>query len=148
MSKDLKPKQRLGQAGSKRGKIVRWTVCRTAAGRRWLRVLAVSVERRARRSSGLEGTSRGFCRLRSETRGEISSVNSIIVSAPQVPDSRIVRIAESGSLGEAGDVVVEFDAAQQEQTCSKTTPTSARSTAKSCRPKPHTGSLTSRTASI
>jgi multidrug efflux pump subunit AcrA (membrane-fusion protein) len=49
------------------------------------------------------------------TRGEIRSVNSLIVSAPQVPDVRIVKIAESGKPVRKGQMVVEFDAAQQEQ---------------------------------
>ena len=49
------------------------------------------------------------------TRGEIKSVNSMIISAPQVPDPRIVRIAESGKPIRKGEVVVEFDTAQQEQ---------------------------------
>ena len=50
------------------------------------------------------------------TRGEVRSVNSIILAAPQVPDPRIVRLVESGRPVKKGDVVVEFDAAQQEQT--------------------------------
>jgi multidrug efflux pump subunit AcrA (membrane-fusion protein) len=50
-----------------------------------------------------------------KTRGEIRSVNSMILTAPQVPDPRIVRIAESGKPIKKGQVVVEFDTAQQEQ---------------------------------
>ena len=114
MSKDLKPKQRLGQAGSKRGKIVVWTIAGlllAGGGYAYWQYQAkeepvevpVSKVRRA-----------DFV-IAVKTRGEIRSVNSIIVSAPQVPDSRIVRIAESGSAVKKGDVVVEFDAAQQEQ---------------------------------
>jgi HlyD family secretion protein len=49
------------------------------------------------------------------TRGEIRSVNSTIIIAPQVPDPRIVKLAESGKPIRKGEVVVEFDAAQQEQ---------------------------------
>ncbi|HYP09813.1 MAG TPA: efflux RND transporter periplasmic adaptor subunit, partial [Bryobacteraceae bacterium] len=49
------------------------------------------------------------------TRGEIRSVNSLILSAPQVPSPRIVKIAESGRPIRKGQVVVEFDGAQQEQ---------------------------------
>ncbi len=48
-------------------------------------------------------------------RGEIRSVNSVVITAPQVPDPRIVRLAESGKPIRKGDVVVEFDAAAQEQ---------------------------------
>jgi HlyD family secretion protein len=50
------------------------------------------------------------------TRGEVRSVRSEILSAPQVPEPRIVKLAESGKPIKKGDVVVEFDAAQQEQT--------------------------------
>lgn len=48
-------------------------------------------------------------------RGEIRSVNSTVIAAPQVPDPRIVRLAENGKLIQKGEVVIEFDAAQQEQ---------------------------------
>lgn len=50
------------------------------------------------------------------TRGEIRSVRSELIAAPQVPNPRIVRLAESGRPVKKGEVVVEFDAAQQEQT--------------------------------
>ena len=50
------------------------------------------------------------------TRGEVRSVHSQILTAPQVPDPRIVQLAESGKPIKKGDVVMEFDAAQQEQT--------------------------------
>ena len=49
------------------------------------------------------------------TRGEIKSTRSVILTAPQVPDPRIVKLAESGKPIKKGDVVVEFDAVQQEQ---------------------------------
>jgi multidrug efflux pump subunit AcrA (membrane-fusion protein) len=39
----------------------------------------------------------------------------VVLSAPQVPEPRIVRLAESGKAVKKGDVIVEFDAAQQEQ---------------------------------
>jgi multidrug resistance efflux pump len=45
----------------------------------------------------------------------VKSVNSVILTAPQVPSPRIVRLAESGKPVKQGDVVVEFDAAQLEQ---------------------------------
>ncbi|MGE5644171.1 MAG: efflux RND transporter periplasmic adaptor subunit [Acidobacteriota bacterium] len=49
------------------------------------------------------------------SRGEIRSTRSVILSAPQVPSPRIVRLAEAGKPIKKGDVVVEFDTAQQEQ---------------------------------
>jgi len=48
-------------------------------------------------------------------RGEIKSTRSITLAAPQVPNVRIVKLAESGRPVKKGEVVVEFDAAQQEQ---------------------------------
>jgi RND family efflux transporter MFP subunit len=39
----------------------------------------------------------------------------VILDAPQVPDVRITRLVESGRPVKKGDIVVEFDAAQQEQ---------------------------------
>jgi RND family efflux transporter MFP subunit len=48
-------------------------------------------------------------------RGEIKSTRSVILTAPQVPDTRIVKLIESGRPVKKGEVVVEFDAAQQEQ---------------------------------
>ena len=49
------------------------------------------------------------------TRGEIKSTRSVTLTAPQVPNVRIVKLAESGHMVKKGDVVVEFDSAQQEQ---------------------------------
>jgi RND family efflux transporter MFP subunit len=48
-------------------------------------------------------------------RGEIKSTHSITLTAPQVPQVRIVKLAESGRMVKKGDVVIEFDTAQQEQ---------------------------------
>ncbi len=116
MSKDLKPKQRLGQGGgSRRKRLIGWAVALLAlggAGYGWYRydqsgtVVEVKVAK-ARRAEFIIGV---------RTRGEVRSVNSIILAAPQVPDPRIVRLVESGRPVKKGDVVVEFDAAQQEQT--------------------------------
>jgi HlyD family secretion protein len=50
-----------------------------------------------------------------KTRGEIRSTRSEIISVQQVPDPRITKLAEHGKPIRKGDVVVEFDTAQQEQ---------------------------------
>ena len=115
MSKDLKPKQRLGQgAGSRRKRLIGWAVALLAlggAGYGWYRydqsgtVVEVKVAK----------VRRGEFIISVRTRGEIRSVNSMILTAPQVPDPRIVKLAESGRPVKKGDVVVEFDAAQQDQ---------------------------------
>jgi HlyD family secretion protein len=116
MSKDLKPKQRLGQtAGDKRRKLITYAVLTVvlaggayAAYRYSNQAVVVEVPvAKARKAEFV---------ISVKTRGEIRSVRSQILTAPQVPDPRIVRIAESGKAIKAGEVVVEFDAAQQEQT--------------------------------
>lgn len=116
MSKDLKPKQRLGQTpGARRRRMIVYAVvvCAAAGG-------AYAAYRYGNEATVVEVP---VAKVRMadfvisvKTRGEIRSVSSKILTAPQVPDPRIVRIAESGKLIKAGDVVVEFDAAQQEQT--------------------------------
>jgi len=50
------------------------------------------------------------------TRGDIRSARSTILKAPQVPGLRIVHLADNGRPVKKGDVLVEFDAVQQEQT--------------------------------
>jgi multidrug efflux pump subunit AcrA (membrane-fusion protein) len=49
-------------------------------------------------------------------RGEVKSARSVIISAPQTPESRIVSLAAAGKPIKKGDVVVEFDPVTQEQT--------------------------------
>jgi len=49
------------------------------------------------------------------TRGEVKSLNTVPVAAPQTPDLTIVRLAADGKPIKRGDVVVEFDAATQEE---------------------------------
>ena len=54
-----------------------------------------------------------------KARGEVRSVHSAFITAPQVPSPRIVRLAQSGTALKKGDVVVEFDAAHFSKTISK-----------------------------
>jgi multidrug efflux pump subunit AcrA (membrane-fusion protein) len=49
-------------------------------------------------------------------RGEVKSARSVIVAAPQTPQSRIVRLAQAGKPIKKGEIVVEFDPVTQEQT--------------------------------
>jgi multidrug efflux pump subunit AcrA (membrane-fusion protein) len=114
MSKDLKPKQRLGQQPSRKKQIITWSVlllaCASglfAAYHYGSNTTKVDVQvAKARLGEFTIGV---------RTRGEIRSVRSTVLTAPQVPDPRIVHLAESGKPVKAGDVIVEFDAAQQEQ---------------------------------
>jgi multidrug efflux pump subunit AcrA (membrane-fusion protein) len=61
------------------------------------------------------------------TRGEIKSNNSMMIMAPQVPSLKITRLAESGKPIRKGDIVVQFDEAQQEQFYLDRRPASRRS---------------------
>src|SRR5690349_15329143 len=113
MSKDLKPKVRIGQKKSTRSRIIGWTaaalVCGGAgfAAYRLTETTEVDVPvARVRKADFV---------ISVRARGEIKSTRSITLSAPQVPDVRIVKLAESGKLVKEGDVVVEFDTAQLEQ---------------------------------
>lgn len=114
MSKDVKPKQRIGQVGSRKRRIISLSILLAivagggyAAYRYGAQTTEVEVPVAKVRKADFV--------IAVKTRGEIRSVNSVIITAPQVPDPRIVRIAESGKPIKKGDVVVEFDAAQQEQ---------------------------------
>ena len=115
MSKDIKPKHRLGQTAATR----RNARSRGPYSSFWLGSAAFYGYRYATQETKVEvpvakvRTAEFVIAVR--TRGEIRSVNSVILAAPQVPDPRIVRIAESGKPIHKGEVVVEFDAAQQEQ---------------------------------
>lgn len=114
MSKDVKPKQRIGQtAGTRRRRIIIWSVLLLACGGgvfaayRYAGTTTVEVP--------VTRVRQGEFIISVKTRGEVRSTRSVILTAPQVPDPRIVRLAESGKPIKKGDVVVEFDAAQQEQ---------------------------------
>lgn len=115
MSKDLKPKQRLGQtAASRRNRIIGWVVFLALAGVGGVYGYRYSTAETKVEVPVAKARKAEFV-IAVRTRGEIRSVNSVLLTAPQVPDPRIVRIAESGKPIRKGEVVVEFDAAQQEQ---------------------------------
>jgi multidrug efflux pump subunit AcrA (membrane-fusion protein) len=114
MSKDIKPKQRLGQVGSGRKRAIIWAVLVVLGGAGYAAYQKYYVSA-AKVEVPVQKVRRGEFVISVKTRGEIKSVNSVILSAPQVPDVRIVKLAESGKPLKKGDVVVEFDAASQEQ---------------------------------
>ncbi len=115
MSKDLKPKQRLGQVGGPRKKLITWAIVLAVlgggayAGYSRYQASATKVEVPVAKVRKAEFV------IAVKTRGEIKSVNSYILAAPQVPEVRIVKLAESGKMIKKGEVAVEFDAASQEQ---------------------------------
>ena len=112
-SKDIRPKQRLGHVVSRKRKIATWVAIGLACGGggfaayRYTGTTVVEVPvARVRRADFI---------ISVRTRGEIRSTRSVILTAPQVPDPRIVKLAESGKPVKKGEVVVEFDPVQQEQ---------------------------------
>jgi multidrug efflux pump subunit AcrA (membrane-fusion protein) len=114
MSKDVKLKQRLGQtAGSRRRRIITWCVLLMAGGGgvfaayRYAGTTTVEVP--------VTRVRRGEFVISVKTRGEVRSTRSVVLTAPQVPNPRIVKLAESGKPIGKGAVVVEFDTASQEQ---------------------------------
>ena len=113
MSKDVKPKQRLGQKTSPKKRALIWliglAVCGGAgyAAFRYTGTTEVDVP--------VAKVRRGEFVVSVRTRGEVRSARSIMLTAPQVPDPRIVRLAENGKPIKKGEVVIEFDAEQQRQ---------------------------------
>jgi HlyD family secretion protein len=113
-SKDLKPKIRIGQtAASRRRRVITWVVfglmCAGGgfAAYRYAGATVVEVP--------VSKVRKGEFVISVKTRGEIRSTKSVILTAPQVPDPRITRLAESGKPIQKGQVVVEFDGASLEQ---------------------------------
>jgi len=114
MSKDLKPKQKLGQRRlSTRQRIAIWSAVSLAcaggvyAAFHYTGTTEVDV--------AVARVRRGDFVVSVKNRGEIRSVRSVLLTAPQVPDPRIVKLAESGKSVKKGDVVIAFDGVQQEQ---------------------------------
>jgi len=113
MSKDLKPKQRIGQTPSRKktwvivGVLVALVGVGIYAAYRYTGTTTVEVP--------VARVRRGEFVISVKTRGEIASTNSSVLSAPQVPDLMITRLVTSGQRVKKGEVVVEFDAATQEQ---------------------------------
>jgi len=111
MSKEIR-KGRLFKVSRKK-KIITWTVLALAgvggvfAAYRYTGTTEVEVP--------VARVRRGDFIISVRTRGEIKSTRSMLLTAPQVPDPRIVKLAESGRPIKKGDVVIEFDAVQQEQ---------------------------------
>jgi multidrug efflux pump subunit AcrA (membrane-fusion protein) len=113
MSKDLKPKVRIGQKRSLKSKIILWSVAAVACG--GAAIAAYRLTGSTEVDVAVAKVRRADFVISVRVRGEIKSTRSVMLAAPQVPDVRITRLVESGRPVKKGDVVVEFDAAQQEQ---------------------------------
>lgn len=114
MSKDLKPKVRLGQsAAGNRRRLVTSLLLMTmlAAGG----YAAYRYTGQTKVEVPVSRARQGEFIISVKTRGEVRSSRSIILSTPQIPDPRIVMLAETGKPVHKGQVVIEFDGAQQEQ---------------------------------
>ncbi len=114
MSKDLKTKRRIGQAGSSVWKrVIGWSAVAVVliggvvAAYQYTGTTTVEV--------AVAKVRKGEFVISATTRGEINSTTSRMLSAPQVPDLTITRLTSSGQRVKAGDIVVEFDSAQNEQ---------------------------------
>lgn len=115
MSKDLKPKQRLGkQTWTRKKALFVWGVVLLACGAGGYAAYRYNSTTEVEIATARVRNADFIIAVR--TRGEVRSTKSMVLSAPQVPDPRIVTLAESGKPIKKGDIVVEFDTAQQEQT--------------------------------
>jgi HlyD family secretion protein len=114
MSKDLKTKRRIGQTESTVWKrVAAWSAVAVALGAgvfaayRYTGTTTVEVPvARVRKGEFIISVS---------TRGEINSTASRSLAAPQVPSLTITRLVPSGQRVQQGDIVVEFDSADNEQ---------------------------------
>lgn len=111
MSIDVK-KQRLGQTSNK-GRYIGWAIGLLALSGAGYAAYHYNTSKPI--EVPVASARRGEFVISVKSRGEIKSVRSTILSAPQVPNPRIVRLAESGKPVRRGEVVVEFDTAQLEQ---------------------------------
>jgi len=115
MSKDVKPKTRLGrQPRSGKKKAILWAAALLLFG--GAGYAAYYYAGRTVVEVPTQRVRRGDFVLAVRTRGEIRSTRSTVLNAPQVPNLRIVSLAPSGKFVRKGDVVVEFDSSTQEQT--------------------------------
>ena len=112
-SKEIRPKQRLGGSNPHRVKIAVWIAATLLGGGglyaayHYTRTTEVDVAvARVRRADFV---------ISVRARGDVKSARSTILKAPQVPGLRIVHLADNGRPIKKGEVVVEFDAVQQEQ---------------------------------
>jgi HlyD family secretion protein len=114
MSKGSKSKSKLGRPPlSTRKRVLIWSAvalgCGGAAFAAFHYTGATEVDVAVARAR------RGDFIVSIKTRGEIRSVQSVLLRAPQAPDLRIVKLAVSGRPIKKGDVAIEFDGVQQEQ---------------------------------
>jgi hypothetical protein len=79
MSKDLKPKQRIGQTGSKRGKVIAWTILAALISGGGYALWRYN-NREAEVEVPVARVRRAFFIIGVKTRGELKSVISVILT--------------------------------------------------------------------
>jgi multidrug efflux pump subunit AcrA (membrane-fusion protein) len=114
-SKDIKPKVRLGQTKEslRRRNIITTVLVLAAAGGGYYYYVQSNP---TKVEVPVAKVRQGEFVISVKARGDVRSSKSVTISVPQIPDPRIVRLAETGKSVRKGDVIVEFDGAQQEQT--------------------------------
>lgn len=115
MSKDLRA-GRLGQAGSGKRKAITWITSLLVLGGGAFAAYRYSGAGETKVEVPVAKVKQGDFVVSVRTRGEIRSTRSEFLNAPQVPELRITKLAESGKPVQRGQIIIEFDAAQQEQT--------------------------------
>ncbi|MBI5084451.1 MAG: efflux RND transporter periplasmic adaptor subunit [Acidobacteria bacterium] len=110
-SKDLKPSKKLGQTNGK-GRIIAWTIAFFAIAGGGFAAYRYTAAKPVEIST--VGVRKGDFTITVRARGEIRSTRSVVLTAPQVPNPRITKLAESGKPIRAGEVVIDFDTAQYE----------------------------------
>jgi HlyD family secretion protein len=114
MSKDLKPKKRIGQVeASTKKKIIMWVILLAVIGGGGWYAYQYTGETTV--EVPVARVRKGEFIISVRTRGEIRSTKSRVLSAPQVPDLQITTLVTAGKRVKKGDVVVAFDAAANEQ---------------------------------
>src|SRR5258708_23543074 len=93
MSKDIKPKVRIGHTRSLKSKIAGWTAVALACGGAALAAYRLTGATEV--DVAVAKVRRGDFIISVPNRGEIKSTRSVILTAPQVPDPRIVKLAQS-----------------------------------------------------
>ncbi len=114
-SKDMKPKVRLGQTKEslRRRNIITTVLVLAAAGGGYY---YYQQRNPTKVEVPVAKVRKGEFVISVKARGDVRSSKSVTITVPQIPDPRIVRLAETGKPVRKGDVIVEFDGAQQEQT--------------------------------
>jgi multidrug efflux pump subunit AcrA (membrane-fusion protein) len=115
MSKDVKPKKRIGKHGlSTKQRIVVWAIALGVFGGGGYAAYYYGTKTVV--EVPVAKVSRGTFVIAVSVRGEIKSTKSRVLNVPQVPSLRVIKLATSGSMVKQGDVIVEFDASSQENT--------------------------------